>query len=249
MRITTRWIIVIGLMRAAVGCDPQTIAPLPSPFTPPPDGTNILLSSLTAEEHADRLVAIVGFDKAVAGQGDVKIVNTRTGAGLQYASTKSGTFAAAFEAQAGDALAVSFVREGVESESIEVTVPSVVEQKTSTNSPPPRAGADPDGDDFEGTPAAPQTDAATEVRVLPVIVSQGDGTVTITSDNGFIDPQTWLVIANLTLGTVNNTLSDSNGRINDTFPGYPGDEIAFFSQSAEHPELTSPVVKTQIPAK
>lgn len=251
----TRWFVAIGLTRAAIGCDPQDIAPLPSPITPPPDGEQLLLSSLTVGEEAERLVAIVGFEHAVTGRGDVKIVNTRTQAGLQYASTDKGTFAATFQARAGDGLEVSFILNGVESEPVAVKVPAVVEKKAGGGPMPPEPGPGPDddGDNHQASPMEPATDTAFEgsgvdgKRVIPVIVSQGDGTVHLTSDPGFIDPKTWLVIANLSTGAVTTTLSDAYGAVDVWFSGESGDEIAFFSQSTADPSLTSPVVKAQIP--
>lgn len=138
MRLTHARILNVALplalmlvMASISSCDPNAIAPLPTPVSP--DNDRIITSSLTAGEATEdttepqavpeRLVAIVGLPGAVAGDGEVLLVNQRTGLESRVPATGLGTFSAALFAVPSDIYALRYVSpDGAESDAIEVGV-------------------------------------------------------------------------------------------------------------------------------
>lgn len=113
--------LLVALMVAS--CDPTAIAPLPSPVQP--DDDRIVMSSLTVDEGepTERLVAVVGFDGAVTGLGDVEFTNTRSGATMTIPSTEVGAFTTAIFALPGDTFDVRFsTEEGLRSDATQLQV-------------------------------------------------------------------------------------------------------------------------------
>ena len=138
-----------------MSCDPQNIAPLPSPAEP--DGTRVLLSSLTAGDPStpdvNRLISVVGTPGAVGDVGTVEITNTRTGVLAVASATPAGTFAGKSYGQPGDTLELVYIDDsGYRSAVTSLDVLAyVLSQPTEPNANTPRETAQPlpPGEDFE----------------------------------------------------------------------------------------------------
>ena len=149
----------LGLV--SLSCDPETIAPLPTPETP--DGDRILLSSLTVAEDVGAevpgLVAMVGLPGAVEGTGEVRLHNARSGESFVISSTAAGTFTTSLMALPGDPLEVRFaIDTGAESEPAVVAVGKYDEERAAqVNEVPTYAGDDwaYEKNDHDGTQEPP----------------------------------------------------------------------------------------------
>ncbi len=103
-----------------LGCDPNVIAPIPSPIAP--DEDKIVTSSLMLEVENEQPVAVVGFDGAVEGTGVVKLFNRRNGIESLVPTTRDGSFATAVSALPRDVFEVSYVDGDRVSEPVEITI-------------------------------------------------------------------------------------------------------------------------------
>lgn len=248
---------LLGFALTLVGCGPDAIAPLPSPLDDyEPNTTNILVSSLTVEEEAqkEQLAAIIGIDDAVAGRGQVRITNTRkVGESSLFNSTEKGGFVATVLALPGDELRLSYIDEDQrESESIVLSVRAVAAPKAlEPSNVGGGAGSDPDkenssesGTDTE--PSPPATSATdldgdgSEEAVINLTLIYTDGSARLVGGANFIGPNNVLVIANQANGSVFAATADEQGAIDQTFPAQLGDVVVLFSKNAINNSLTSP---------
>ena len=152
---TSQLLMMTALVAVWVSCDPQNIAPLPSPTEP--DGTRVLLSSLTATESDDTdanyLISVVGIPGAVENLGTVEITNTRNGLIHVATATEAGTFAGKSYGQAGDSLELVYIdNDGYRSAVTDLVVASYVRLDTNASGTPaePETSQPPTpGEDFE----------------------------------------------------------------------------------------------------
>jgi hypothetical protein len=234
-----------------VGC---VVEPLPSPIAP--DGTKIVLSSLTADsdESTEGSVAILGLPDAVNGYGTVRIVNERDMRTEFIQSTVEGSFVGTLLAKGGDVLIVSYLVESFESRTIEITVPQYTTEKEQDGQ---LAGAGPrqPNDDFDEAVQDPAPETNGEPPPVPPVADAaeslfellGDGLVRVQSGPDFIGPNHTLFVGNLVTGETFATVADAEGAVDITFPAEPGDRILMFSASPDDPAQTSPVTEYQIP--
>ncbi len=131
--MTTHITRILTLLMASAlvmaSCEPPgAIAPLPSPLEPDDDKiiTSSLMRASDSEAAEEKLVAVVGFDGAVEGEGMVRLVNLRNRVVDEYDSTISGSFSAAVLALPDDSYDVVYITaDGRESKPVRLTVAAI----------------------------------------------------------------------------------------------------------------------------
>jgi len=234
-----------------VGC---VVEPLPSPITP--DGTKIVLSSLTddSDEATDDSVAILGLPDAVDGYGTVRIVNGRDNRTEFIQSTVEGSFVGTLLARNGDVFIVSYLVESFESRTIEIVVPKYTAEKDQGGTQLAAGPKQPD-DSFDEAVEDPDSQSGGEPAPVPpevnapesLFVLLSDGLVRVQSGPDFIGPNHTLFLGNLVTGETVSSVADDQGAVDITFPAEPGDRILMFSASPDAPTQTSPVTEYQVP--
>ncbi len=237
----------LGATLVVSSCDPNVIAPLPSPEQP--DDDRIITSSLTAvsDTSSDFLVAVVGFEGAVGKAATVELTNPRTGKVVEVLATASGGFSAAPYGRADDVIEVRQVdAQGARSEPLTLRVaayePPKAEATAGAEAGPPSAPA------FQDDSREPDASGGTEAaKRLDVIWQYSDGVLRIDAAPGFTTPGDIVILADNDTGVVVAASADDVGAARLEVNAEVGDEMLLFNQDAGNSALTSPAVRFFVP--
>ncbi len=254
-RIHVLWLTILCL-----GCEPDAIAPLPSPVEP--DGTRILLSSLTAVETEDneenRLVSVVGTPGAVDAMGAVEITNVRTNETVSAVASIVGTFAGRAYGRPDDELRLIYVNaEGRRSRATNITISeyspaSSLAAPDASNQPTIPGAPSESSESTDAEPCAAEDEdcltaggGTTEGgEEIDWVASFSNGIVTLQGPIGFADQDSIVIVSNLNTGAVISANVDTDsGAIRVEIPAENGDTLLVFAQDSEDASLTSPAVQ------
>jgi hypothetical protein len=261
-RQVTHFLLLLISAASLTACEPDAIAPLPSPVAP--DDTRIFTSSLTIEGTSSEpeLIAVVGMNECVAGSGDLRIVHTETDTEHLVATTDTGSFSTTLKARPGDSLTLQYINsDGVESEAVTIAVPSYEPTQRSTSRrntgepdesnpappSPPKVYEDAQencvGSNCVGGTDNPETDTDT----LNIDMWVENGVLYLSGDAGFATADSRIILTNLATGQVAEGQADSEGALDIHIPAKQGDKVALFSHHHDHHNLTSPAVLMDVP--
>ena len=251
---------VLWLTVLCLGCEPEAIAPLPSPVEP--DGTRILLSSLTAVETEDneenRLVSVVGTPGAVNDVGAVEITNVRTNEMVSAVASTLGTFAGRAYGRPDDGLRLVYVNaEGRRSRATNITIseysPASSLAATDASNQPTVPGAPPESSEStDAEPCAAEdedclaagSDTPEGGEEIDWVASFSNGIVTLQGPIGFADQDSIVIVSNLNTGAViSANVNTDTGAVRVEIPAENGDVLLVFAQDSEDANLTSPAVE------